>query len=188
MAAFTHPAAAQKIDVGVGMSTIDAPGPSAATGTDHQPQSLDGGAYFSASADYLFFKNAGLEGEFVIKGDQSTYLPYQLNIPFHPMFFAANAIWDSQKYLKRVGLVAELLGGAGALSSHFQTGGQNCSSSKCFASSTHFMVDFGAGLKMYPWRHFFVRPEGRFYLINNDTEFSSAHAIRYGVSIGYTFR
>lgn len=186
LAAFTNLAPAQQIDVAVGISTINAPPGSAATGTNHQPQSLDGGAYFSASGDYLFFKNAGIEGEAVIKGDQSTYLPYQLDLPFHPMFFALNGIWDSQKYFKRVGLVVEVLGGAGALDSRFQT--SQCTSSKCYASSTHFLVDGGGGIKMYPWRRFFIRPEVRYYLINNNTEFSSAHALRYGVSVGYTFR
>lgn len=50
------------------------------------------------------------------------------------------------------------------------------------------MGDVGGGIKVYAWRRFFVRPEARFYLINNNTEFSSGHALRYGLSIGYTFR
>jgi len=186
LAAFKNFASAQQIDAAVGFGSITAPGSSVATGTDHQPQTLGGGAYFSASGDYLFYKNAGIEGEAAIKGDQSTYLPYQLDERFHPMFFALNAIWDSQKYFKRVGVAVEVLGGAGALSSRFQTG--TCTSSKCFATSTHFLVDGGVGIKMYVWRHWFVRPEGRFYFIRNNTEFSSARAMRYGVSIGYTFR
>lgn len=186
LAAFAHFASAQQIDAAVGFGSINAPPASAALGTNHQPQSLNGGVYFSASGDYLFYKNAGIEGEAAIKGDQSTYLPYELDLPFHPMFFAVNGIWDSQKYLKRVGIVVEALGGAGALSSRFQTG--TCTSSKCYASSTHFLVDGGVGIKMYPWRHWFIRPEGRFYFIKNNTEFSSARAVRYGVSIGYTFR
>ena len=37
-------------------------------------------------------------------------------------------------------------------------------------------------------RGFFVRPEARFYWINNNTDFSSNHAGRVGATIGYTFR
>jgi len=55
-------------------------------------------------------------------------------------------------------------------------------------SVNHFLGDFGGGVKLYPTNGgFFVRPEARVYVVNNNQEFSSAHATRYGVSIGYTF-
>jgi hypothetical protein len=49
------------------------------------------------------------------------------------------------------------------------------------------MADFGGGLKIYAYKSLFVRPEMRLYLINNNVEFVSGHAFRYGASIGYTF-
>ena len=49
------------------------------------------------------------------------------------------------------------------------------------------MGAFGAGLKLYPKGGFFVRPEAKLYLVNNNLNFSSAYATRYGLSIGYTF-
>jgi len=49
------------------------------------------------------------------------------------------------------------------------------------------MGHFGVGLKLYPTRNFFVRPEAHLYLVNDNQEFSSARAVRYGISIGYTF-
>ena len=49
------------------------------------------------------------------------------------------------------------------------------------------MGDFGGGIRLYPYGNFFVRPELRLYLINNNQEFSSSHLVRYGVSIGYAF-
>ncbi|MGB8978885.1 MAG: hypothetical protein WCC32_14440, partial [Terriglobales bacterium] len=60
--------------------------------------------------------------------------------------------------------------------------------STLISSSNHFDVDFGGGLKIYPGHGFFIRPEARFYVINNNTDYSSNHAARVGVSIGYTFR
>lgn len=176
---------AQRIDAAVGIGSIDAPAGSTTNDTNHQPQSLKGGDYFSGSVDYLFFrKHIGVEAEAAVKADQAIYLPYLKNYPYRPMFYDLNAIWSSSRFHKR--FAVELLGGAGALITRFQLGG--CTSSKCYASSTHFMADGGGGFKMYAWRHFFIRPEARLYLINNNVEFSSARALRYGASIGYTFR
>jgi hypothetical protein len=56
-----------------------------------------------------------------------------------------------------------------------------------YVSSNHFMGDLGGGVRFYPYGNFFVRPEVRLYLINNNVEFSSSHPVRYGVSIGYAF-
>jgi hypothetical protein len=50
------------------------------------------------------------------------------------------------------------------------------------------MGDFGAGIKFYPKGGFFVRPEARLYLVNNNTtDYSSSYVTRFGASIGYTF-
>ena len=56
-----------------------------------------------------------------------------------------------------------------------------------YSSDKHFMGDFGAGIKFYPKGGFFVRPEAKLYLVNNNLNFSSARITRFGLSIGYTF-
>lgn len=184
MAAFTNIARSQQIDAAVGGGSIFAPAGSTATG-DHQPQSLGGAAYATGSVDYLFFRKViGVQVEAAVREDTGTYAQYFLNIPFRPMFFDGNAIWTRQ-FTKRIGV--EAVGGAGVLNTRFQTQ-PDCTSTKCFASSTHLMGDVGGGIKLYAWRRLFIRPEARLYLINNNTEFSSGHALRYGFSIGYTFR
>jgi hypothetical protein len=175
LASFSVFAQAQQIDVAFGLSSIFAPTPDQVTG-DHQPQSLDGGAYLAASADYMFHKNVGVEGEFAWRKTQANYT--SLNVPYRPLFYDFNAIWTS-KVSHRASL--ELVAGAGVESIHFYSG-------STYASSNHFMGDFGIGVKYYAWRHLFLRPEGRLYLVKNNLEFSSAHALRYGASIGYTFR
>jgi len=184
LAAFSNSAQAQKIDVAFGISTIDAPGASAAD-SNHSPVSLTGGTYPGFSGDVLFWHNLGIGGEIYWKGSQGNY-GFAPTVPFRPIFYDINAVYSpklaSHAYL-------ELVGGIGAQSTRFY-----CSS--CFnpytgtnyVSSNHFDADFGAGIKLYPTRGFFIRPEVRIYLVNNNQEFSSAHATRYGLSIGYTFK
>jgi hypothetical protein len=179
-------ASAQKFDVAAGISSIDAPGTFVANDINHQPQSLTGGAYLAFSGDFLFHKNIGIQGEFVRKETEGYNDVLDRN--YRPMFYDANAIW-TRRFFKR--FAPELEAGAGGETTRIYTGG--CGSSNCYVNRNHFMADFGAGLKIYPsqrhiLRHIFIRPEGRFYLIRNNAEFSSDHAIRYGASIGYSFK
>ncbi len=189
LAAFSQPAQAQKnFDVAAGLSSIDAPGTQAANDINHQPQSLTGGAYLVFSGDYLFFhKNIGVQGEYVRRETEG--LDPVNNLLYRPMFYDANAIW-TKKFFKR--FTAELEGGAGIETTRFYTGGCG-SSGNCYVNKNHFMGDVGAGIKVYPlqrsiFHHIFLRPEGRYYLIRAAQEFSADHAIRFGASIGYTFR
>jgi hypothetical protein len=176
-AIFATLAHAQQIDVAGGLNTIFAASGSQATG-NHQPQSLDGGAYPVVSADVLFYKHVGVQGEFAWRVSQGTYAPGELNIPYRPLFWDINAIW-APKISKRIS--AELMGGGGEQSTRFYSGSN-------YAASNHLMGDVGGGIKLYAWHHFFFRPEVRFYLVTNNLEFSSGHALRYGLSIGYTFK
>ena len=176
-------AQAQRFDVAGGVSGIDAPGTRAADDINHQPQSLTGGAYLNISGDYLFFhKNIGVSGEFVRR--LSKGFDVVNNFPDRPMFWDVNAIWTRKFYNH---FTAELQGGGGEEIARFYP-----NNGSKFADSNHFMLDGGAGIKIYPLnifiiRHIFIRPEGRVYWVRNNQEFSSSHAIRYGASIGYTF-
>ena len=110
-------------------------------------------------------------------------------ISYRPVFYDFNAVY-SPKLASHV--YAELVGGLGAMDTHvaacvFSTG-TSCGGSQLVLSNNHFDVDFGGGLKLYATKGFFIRPEARFYWINNNNEFSSNHSTRYGVSIGYTFK
>ncbi len=184
IAIFANLACAQQIDVAVGGSSMYAPPGSQAFG-NHNPESLNGGTYPSVSADYLFFRgHTGVQGEIAWRWNNSTYLPGNLNLPFKPLFYDFNAIYVSKPIRRRFAI--ELLGGAGVQNTRFYV--QACKGSACYGTTNHFMVDFGGGIKYYVWRHFFLRPEGRYFLVRNNTEFSSDHAVRYGASIGYTFR
>jgi hypothetical protein len=178
----TAASAQQQIDVAFGMNTLTAPSANEASG-NHTPQSLTGGAYPSFSADVLIFKNIGVQGEFGWKATRGTWQGVQ---PYRPMFYDFNAIFVP-KLADRTYL--ELLAGLGSEATRFYQPFQICDFNTCknFVTINHFMGHFGVGLKLYPARDFFVRPEAHLYLVNDNQEFSSARAVRYGVSIGYTF-
>ena len=183
----SHFAQAQKIDLAFGVSTIDAPGASAAD-SNHSPVSLTGGAYTGFSGDVLFFHNLGIGGEIYWKDSQGTYAAGTINAtPFRPLFWDFNAVY-SPKLASHVYL--EAVAGIGAQSTRFYCGAScfDPYSGTNYVSVNHFLGDFGGGVKLYPTNGgFFVRPEARVYLVHNDQEFSSVRATRYGVSIGYTF-
>jgi hypothetical protein len=186
LSSFSNIAQAQKIDAAFGISTVEAPGASSA-GSDQAPVSLTGGAYPGFSGDVLFWHNVGVGGEIFWKGSQGGgfYLSED-GVNYRPLFYAFNAVYSpklaSHTYL-------ELVGGIGVMSTRFYECNQcqQFGGSSLVATSHHFMGDFGGGIKFYPKGGFFVRPEARIYLINNDTNYSGSYATRFGVSIGYTF-
>ena len=175
-------ACAQQIDVAFGVSTLKS-GASTTTGGLLFP-SLSGGTYPDFSADFLLRHDFGVEGGLAWRGSQSLYGGYE---PFRPVFWDFNAIW-APKISKN--FQAEVLGGIGGENLRFYNGAYNCSfvtGCTTYTSSNHFTGDFGGGLRAYVWKDVFIRPEARVYLIHNNVEFSSNYAVRYGVSLGYSF-
>ncbi len=186
---FLLPASAQygpppQFDIGFGVGTVVAPSSASATG-DHSPQTIGGGAFLNFSGDYLFAHNFGVEGEVAWRASENLWGGYQ---PFRPIFYDFNAI-----YAPPLGRHAqlELLGGIGGLSTRFYTQTYTCDyyTYQCtnYISSNHFMGDVGAGIRFYLGRGIFLRPEFREYFIHNNVEFSSGHATRAGVTLGYSF-
>jgi len=178
LAAFSNFAQAQKVDLAFGVSTVEAPA------ANSSGPSLTGGTYPGFSGDVLFWHHVGIGGEVYWRATQSdNYLGSGFN--YRPLFYDFNAVYSpklaSHTYL-------ELVGGIGALSTRFYTG-TTCGPYSCsnYQSSNHFMGDFGAGIKFYPKGGFFIRPEARVYLVNNNVDYSSSHVTRFGASIGYTF-
>jgi hypothetical protein len=172
----------QQMDFAFGLSTVTAPSYNNVYAT-YPPQSLTGGLYPSISGDFLLKKHIGVLGEISWKGSQGLYNGYQ---PYRPIF------WDFDgMYLRDISkrMTAELSAGIGAESTRFYTNYYTCNFAGCtpYQTSTHFMGQFGAGLKLYARGAFFVRPEVHFYLVNNNVEYTSSRVLRYGASIGYTF-
>ncbi len=195
----TIAAHAQQFDAAFGLGTLSAPSASSASG-NHFPQSIGGGTFLAFSGDYLLKRHFGVGAEVAWRATQNgsaaaascdVFSGICTNIPFRPIFYDFNGVY-APPLGKRAAV--ELQAGIGAQSVRFYTsnltGVLNCSSfSGCtdYTSSTHFMGHFGGGIRLYPVGNVFIRPEVNLYLVNNNVEFSSAHSVRYGVSIGYSF-
>jgi hypothetical protein len=177
----SNQALAQRVDIAFGVSTTTAP--AANTSGGFPVPSLTGGAYPGFTFDVLPFHNLGIGADIFWKASQADYAGQGFN--YRPVLWNINAVYSpklaSHTYL-------EAVGGIGALSTRYYTG-TVCGIYTCsnYQSSNHFDADFGGGIKFYLTRGFFVRPEARFYVVNNNTDFSSNHFGRYGLSIGYTF-
>lgn len=173
----------QQMDFAFGVSTITAPAYNNNSSVAFPPQSLTGGIYPSISGDFLLRKHIGVMGEISWKASQGLYDQYQ---PYRPIFWDFNGLY-LRDLNKRV--AAELSAGIGAESTRFYNNFYTCNYISCtnYSTSTHFMGQFGAGLKLYARGGLFVRPEVHFYLVNNNQEYTSSRLFRYGASLGYTF-
>ena len=175
-------AVSQEVSVAFGVSTPVAPSASSFSG-NHSPQTLSGGAYPAFSGAFMLHRHFGVLGEIAWKGSQGLYGG---SSPYRPLFWDFNAL-----YAPRLNhnATAELMAGVGAESIRFYQPFTFCGQFGCtdYVSSNHFMGHFGAGLRLYIHGGLFVRPEAHVYLIHNNQEFSSNHAERFGMSIGYTF-
>jgi hypothetical protein len=184
MLMITVVAHAQQFDAAFGLGTVSAPSAASATG-DHFPQSIGGGTFISFSGDYLFKHHFGAGAEVAWRASQNNYVGVA---PFRPIFYDFNGVY-APPLGKKAAL--ELQAGIGAQSTRFYGSTVTCNTftGTCtnYTSSNHFMGHFGGGIRLYPVGNFFIRPEAHLYLVNNNFEFSSAHSVRYGVSIGYTF-
>jgi hypothetical protein len=172
----------QQIDAAFGVGTVTAPSASSASG-DHSPQSLGGGTFLSFSGDFVFKNNVGFQAEVAWRASQNLYQEFQ---PYRPILYDFNLL-----YARQFGKVvqAELLAGGGGESIRFYQPFTSCSAFSCsnFVSSNHLLGHIGGALRFYVMRSIFVAPEAHAYFIHNNVEFSSSHAQRYGVKIGYTF-
>jgi hypothetical protein len=176
-------ASAQQIDLAFGVGTTSAPAASQAPTLNQPPVSLTGGAYPAFSGDVLIFKHYGIGGNIAWRASQASPPGAQ---PYRPILWDIDGMWVPPLGKRAA---AEFSAGIGAESTRFY-GTVNCNYfNGCtnYVTSSHFMGQFGAGLKLYAHGGFFIKPEVHLYLVNNNVEYSSSHAIRYGGSIGYTF-
>ena len=180
----TATAYSQQVDIAIGAGTVSAPSSNISNVFSQFKQTLSGGNFLTIGGDALIHKSLGVQGEVSWRTSRTLYGGV---LPYRPLFWDFNAIY-APRFNKFLG--AEAMAGIGALSARFYTGQTNCSyfgGCTNYVSSNHFMGDFGGGIRLYPIGNFFIRPEARLYLINNNQEFSSGHAVRYGISIGYSF-
>jgi hypothetical protein len=176
-------AQAQQIDIGFGAGTVIAPS-SSNPDTGHQPQTVGGGTFLNFTGDVLVHRHFGFQGEVNWRASQNIYQGYQ---PFRPIFWDFNGMY-APRLAKNVR--AELLAGIGAENVRFYTNYYTCSyfyGCTSYSSENHFLGHFGAGLRYYFWNDAFIRPEISYYLIDNNVDFTSNHALHVGATLGYSF-
>ncbi len=178
LAGFSNFAQAQKVDLAFGVSTVEAPS------ANSQGPSLAGGTYPGFSGDVIFWHNFGIGGEIYWRATQSNFESIFGNIPYRPLFLDFDGVY-SPKLASHTWL--ELSAGIGALDTRQYCNECGNGYNTNYTSDKHFMGDFGAGIKFYPKGGFFIRPEAKVYLVNNNQLFSSFYSTRVGASIGYTF-
>jgi hypothetical protein len=186
---FASFASAQQGDAAIGFGTVTSPGASpcgfsGTTGQEICPEK--GGLYPTIGGDVIFHRRFGVGVDFTWRGGQGLYGGPN-GQPYRPILFDANGVYQP-RISKRAGL--DLVAGIGVQSTRYYgyipTSGCVYLGA-CYLSSSHFLVDFGAGLRYYVRGHLFVRPEVRYYsIINNTADFTSDSVIRIGASIGYT--
>jgi hypothetical protein len=175
---------AQQFDIGFGVGTVV--GTSAANAeSGHIPQTISGGAYPSFSGDFLFWKKyIGVGGEVAWRANQNVNIFFQ---PYRPIFYDFNAVVAPPlgKHAQAV-----IQGGIGGLDIRFYQPVFSCNFFGCtnFSSSQHFSTHVGGGIRLYVWHSVFLMPEAHFYYVNNNFEFASNRAQRYGVTLGYSLR
>src|SRR6202049_1767119 len=175
---------AQQADFTVGANAVLSSTYHSASQT-YLPPAEKGGTCASVGADFLFKNRLGFNGEVAFRAKQGLYNGYQ---GFRPVFYDFNGVFAPPLGRK---VSAELMAGVGGESVLFYNRYATCNSnyfSGCLshASSNHFMIHIGGGIRYYFWRSFFVRPEAHVSLIHNNVQFSSDYVGRVGVSIGYT--
>jgi hypothetical protein len=178
----------QQIDFAIGAGTVSAPSSDVSSVFSQFKQTLGGGNFLTLGGDALIHKALGIQGEVSWRTSKTFYGGPASGLQYRPLFWDFNGIY-APRFNRFLG--AEVMAGIGALSARFYTGQGNCSyfgGCTNYQSINHFMGDFGGGLRLYPVGNFFVRPEARLYLIHGaDDLFSSGRAVRYGISIGYSF-
>ncbi|HUO17480.1 MAG TPA: outer membrane beta-barrel protein [Verrucomicrobiae bacterium] len=185
---FTGVAFAQQGDAMFSLSTVGTP-----SNNGCQISSLygiacpeSGGLYTGVGADVIFHRRMGVGFDIDWRATQG-YYGGSGGEPYRPIQFDFNGVYQP-KLGKKLG--ADVFGGIGWQSTRFYTNQYSCGYfSGCinYNTSTHFLIDAGVGLRYYVWGHFFVRPEARYYYVNNNTnDFTSNNLFRVGASIGYT--
>jgi hypothetical protein len=188
---FANIAAAQKTgDILVGANDLWSPSPLSDIVNFHQPAEKNG-IYASINGDVAGFEHhLGVSVESAWRYRMADY-PYN-GETYRPFFTDINALFQPH-VSRRIGL--DLMAGVGVDSTQFKLpsvsfcsiAGGGCIN---YTSSNHFMEDLGVGARYYVWHrlpHIFVRPEIRYYHIQNNHEFHSSNVFRGGVSLGYTF-
>jgi hypothetical protein len=178
-------ATAQQIDVFLGGGTLIS-----STNSSSGLPAEKGGLYINLGGDAVFYKQLGVNVETAWRATQSNGTYASLGENYRPILTDFNLLYQP-RLGKKAGL--DLMAGIGSADSRFYIPGPSCSGCTNYGSTDHFMEHLGGGIRFYPWKHIFIRPEVHYYHVqnnnnlNNNGYFSSNNLVRVGASVGYTF-
>ena len=183
-------ASAQQADAMFGFGTIVSPGAAACNDISGCPEK--GGLYPNIGADVIFHRRIGFAYDITWRGGQGAY-GGSGGPPYRPIIQSFNAIFEP-RLGKRLSL--DVFGGIGWQDTRLYSANYSCTYFGCtnYTSVNHFLVDVGGGIKYHFWHHAFIRPEIRYYNVNNNTAniglgnfgYSSSSIVRVGAALGYT--
>lgn len=173
---------AQEFDLAVGASTLFSTAQNTSS-LAFLPPPERGGVYPQASAQFLFSKRFGVNGELAVRRNKGLYNGYQ---KFRPFLYDVNAVFAPHI---NGSARADFMAGVGGQTVLFYNEFANCITATCptLVNTTHLTAHFGADVRYYFWRKVFFRPEIHYYRVINNSQFHSENVFRAGASIGYTF-
>jgi len=185
-------ACAQGVDAYFGMGTAQAPSANISSdtfgdGTIYGGTRM-GGMFGTYGGDFIFSKHFGVGAESSFRFSQGAFA----GLNYRPTFYDFNGIWLPLGNSNR--FVPEVQGGLGGVNLSFYYPQSYCdqfvgcqSSNQFLESSHHFQVHFSAGVRIYAYGNFYVRPQVDVHWVNNFYQFGGGWVPEYGAVVGYSF-
>ncbi len=187
---FAYAQSGAEVHIGLGSAHAKSTGESIDTfgdGTLYNTPTL-GGVFLNFGGSAMLTSHFGFGGELSVHPSKSDYA----GLTYRPLFYDFNGIYQPLPLSNRV--VPELQAGVGGMNLKFYYDQSACnqfsgcsSSSSLLASSNHFQVHFGGGVRIFATDHVFVRPQIDVHWVHNLFQFGSNWVPQYGVSVGYEF-
>lgn len=188
--AFAYAQSGAEVHIGFGSAhakSIGVPVDLFNDGTLYSTPSL-GGLFMNFGGSAMLTSHFGFGGELSVHPAKSDYAILR----YRPLFYDFNGIYQPLPLSGKV--VPELQAGVGGMNLKFYYDQTGCnqiagcsSSSSLVASSNHFQVHIGGGVRIFATDHVFIRPQFDAHWVHNLFQFGSNWVPQYGVSVGYEF-
>ena len=188
---FAYAQSGAEVHIGFGSArakSIGAPVDLFGDGTLYNTPAL-GGLFMNLGGSAMLTSHFGFGGELSIHPAKADYAG---GLTYRPLFYDFNGIYQPVGISSKV--VPELQAGIGGMNLKFYYDQSTCnqiagcsSYSSLLASSNHFQVHFGGGLRFFVTDHVFIRPQVDVHWVHNLFQFGTNWVPQYGASVGYEF-
>jgi hypothetical protein len=145
-----------------------------------------GGVFGTLGGGVTLKPSLGFGGEVSFRFAQGEYA----GIGYRPIFYDFNGIWTPTLGTERI--MPEFQGGFGGVNLRFYGGIQYYDYStgaytNYLGSSNRFQFHGGFGLRVYPKKRIFLRPQFDYRWVENFKEFKSSSVFAVSLAIGYSY-